>query len=76
MTTTTAASLTKHAEHVMGTVFSIHVADDGDWKDALAEVIADLHWVDETFSTYRPDKPDQPAQPRGHTAAGLRPRTG
>lgn len=39
----------------MGTVFSVHVADDGDWTDALCEVIADLHWVDETFSTYRQD---------------------
>ncbi|MDQ3734117.1 MAG: FAD:protein FMN transferase [Actinomycetota bacterium] len=46
---------TKHLEHVMGTVFSIHVLDEGDWKAAIAEVVADLHWVDETFSTYRSD---------------------
>lgn len=45
---------TKHVEHVMGTVFSIHVVDDGDWTAAIDQVVADLHWVDETFSTYRP----------------------
>lgn len=39
----------------MGTVFSIHVADEGDWSAAIADVVADLHWVDETFSTYRPE---------------------
>lgn len=47
--------MTKHTEHVMGTVFSIHVADEGDWGAAISEVVADLHWVDETFSTYRPE---------------------
>ncbi len=45
----------KHTEHVMGTVFSIHVLDAGDWSAAIGEVVADLHWVDETFSTYRLD---------------------
>lgn len=45
---------TKHVEYVMGTAFSIHVVDDGDWSTALDQVVADLHWVEEIFSTYRP----------------------
>lgn len=45
---------TKHVEHVMGTVFSIHVVDDGDWSAAIDETVQFLHWVDDTFSTYRP----------------------
>lgn len=45
----------KHSEAVMGTVFSIHVNDPGRWSTALAEVVDFLHWVDRTFSTYRPD---------------------
>lgn len=39
----------------MGTVFSIHVNDDGDWREPVGEVVRFLHWVDRTFSTYRPD---------------------
>jgi len=61
---------TKHCEHVMGTVFSIHVRDHpgaatatavaegdpaSDWSAAIGDVVADLHWVDETFSPYRTD---------------------
>jgi thiamine biosynthesis lipoprotein len=37
----------------MGTVFSIAIRDSGGWDDALAEVVAWLHRVDEVFSTYR-----------------------
>jgi FAD:protein FMN transferase len=47
--------MTRHAEHVMGTVFSVDVRDPGDWTDAVGEVVRWLHWVDATFSTYRPD---------------------
>ncbi|HEX4017495.1 MAG TPA: FAD:protein FMN transferase, partial [Frankiaceae bacterium] len=39
----------------MGTVFSFDIRDPGDWADALAEAVAWLHEVDETFSTYRAD---------------------
>lgn len=39
----------------MGTVFSLVVADPGGWSQALDEVIAWLHHVDATFSTYQPD---------------------
>ncbi len=46
---------TKHSEHVMGTVFSIQVDDEGDWRAAIGQVVAYLHEVDRTFSTYRPD---------------------
>jgi FAD:protein FMN transferase len=42
-----------HVEHCMGTVFSIGIRDPGEWDDALAEVVAWLHQVDEVFSTYR-----------------------
>jgi thiamine biosynthesis lipoprotein len=37
----------------MGTVFSIAIRDPGGWDDALSEVVAWLHQVDEIFSTYR-----------------------
>lgn len=46
----------RHAEPVMGTVVSFDVRDmppDG----ILRAAIGWLHWVDETFSTYRPDSP-------------------
>lgn len=61
---------TKHTEHVMGTVFSVHVVDepgkarptalagvsqDGDWQVAIGQVVDFLHLVDQIFSTYRPD---------------------
>jgi thiamine biosynthesis lipoprotein len=42
-----------HVEHCMGTVFSIAVRDPGRWDDAVGEVVAWLHRVDEVFSTYR-----------------------
>ena len=46
----------RHAEPVMGTVVSFDVRDpipDG----VLRAAIGWLHWVDETFSTYRADSP-------------------
>lgn len=42
-------------EHVMGTVFSIDLRDQTPGAEAVDEVISWLHWVDATFSTYRPD---------------------
>jgi FAD:protein FMN transferase len=44
-----------HVEHCMGTVFSIDIRDAGQWRDAIAEIVAWLHRVDRLFSTYRPD---------------------
>ena len=55
MTLTAARDRTLHVEHCMGTVFSIDVRDDGDWTEAIAEVMSWLHFVDATFSTYRAD---------------------
>lgn len=52
---TAVLSPTRHVEHVMGTVFSIHVADLGDWAVVIADAVTFLHWVDRTFSTYRTD---------------------
>jgi thiamine biosynthesis lipoprotein len=46
----------RHAEPVLGTVVSFEVRDmppDGIMRAAIGW----LHWVDETFSTYRPDSP-------------------
>ncbi len=43
----------RHAEHVMGTVFSFDVP--GLAAAALPGVLRWLHWVDATFSTYRED---------------------
>jgi len=40
----------RHAEHVMGTVFSFDVPASA--APALPEVLSWLHWVDATFSTY------------------------
>lgn len=45
----------KHSEEVMGTVFSVHINDPGDWSGAVSRVVAFLHRVDRIFSTYRPD---------------------
>jgi thiamine biosynthesis lipoprotein len=45
----------KHVEHCMGTVFSFHVAGAYRPADAVADAVAWLHWVDETFSTYQHD---------------------
>ncbi|MER7505199.1 FAD:protein FMN transferase [Nonomuraea pusilla] len=49
----------RHAEHVMGTVFSFDIRD-GEPEEAaraLGEAVAWLHRVDAVFSTYRPDSP-------------------
>ncbi len=40
----------RHAEHVMGTVFSFDVPASA--APVLPEVLSWLHWVDDTFSTY------------------------
>lgn len=45
----------KHSEEVMGTVFSIHVNDAGDWSVAIGRVVAFLRRIDRIFSTYQPD---------------------
>ncbi|MGW1537209.1 FAD:protein FMN transferase [Streptomyces aureus] len=47
----------RHAEEVMGTVFSFDVrgGESGAVRTALEEAIAGLHRVDEVFSTYRED---------------------
>ncbi|MGW1070056.1 FAD:protein FMN transferase [Streptomyces aureus] len=47
----------RHAEEVMGTVFSFDVrgGESGAVRAALEEAIAGLHRVDEVFSTYRED---------------------
>ncbi|MFG2718973.1 FAD:protein FMN transferase [Streptomyces sp. NPDC048416] len=47
----------RHAEHVMGTVFSFDIRDrpTRDIRDALAEAVTWLHHVDAVFSPYRPD---------------------
>ncbi|MEW2168097.1 FAD:protein FMN transferase [Streptomyces sp. NPDC007084] len=47
----------RHAEEVMGTVFSFDVrgGDPAVVRAALAEAVAGLHRVDEVFSTYRED---------------------
>jgi len=37
----------------MGTVFSLHIAPPGVPTDTFEQVLAWLHWVDATFSTYR-----------------------
>lgn len=39
----------------MGTVFSFAVVEAPHPQDAVATAVAWLHWVDETFSTYRDD---------------------
>ena len=46
---------TVHVEHVMGTVFSIDIRDQGPWDGAITEVVQWLHRVDAVFSTYRAD---------------------
>ncbi len=47
----------RHAEEVMGTVFSFDVrgGEPEAVRSALAEAVAGLHRVDEVFSTYRED---------------------
>ena len=55
----TRAASVRHAEQVMGTVFSFDIrpngATSGAVRDALKNAIKWLHCVDETFSTYKPD---------------------
>jgi len=49
---------TRHAEQVMGTVVSIEIRTQGpqaELQNSIDRVVADLHWVDATFSTYKPD---------------------
>ncbi|MDR8407275.1 FAD:protein FMN transferase [Nonomuraea sp. 3-1Str] len=55
--TAAAAPVTRHAEHVMGTVFSFDVRGDGDHRDGIGRAVAWLRHVDAVFSTYRPDSP-------------------
>jgi FAD:protein FMN transferase len=43
----------RHIEHCMGTVFSIDVRSPGVEAAVIADVLRWLHWVDETFSTYK-----------------------
>jgi thiamine biosynthesis lipoprotein len=45
----------RHVEACMGTAFSIDVRPPGVDHSAVDSVIAWLHWVDTTFSTYRSD---------------------
>jgi thiamine biosynthesis lipoprotein len=42
-------------EQCMGTVFTIDIRDAGDWTTEIEAVVAWLHFVDATFSTYRRD---------------------
>ncbi|MGX7678409.1 FAD:protein FMN transferase [Jatrophihabitans sp. DSM 45814] len=45
----------RRIEHCMGTVFSFDVRAPGCDPTAVDNAIEWLHWVDETFSTYKPD---------------------
>ncbi|MFJ9692414.1 FAD:protein FMN transferase [Kitasatospora sp. NPDC101183] len=55
---TAATTPLRHAEHVMGTVFSFTVRDPGPaTAAALRRATARLHHLDALFSTYRPDSP-------------------
>jgi thiamine biosynthesis lipoprotein len=52
--------MTRHVEHVMGTVFSFDIRDIPDEasvrvRAALEAAVASLHRVDEVFSLYRPN---------------------
>jgi thiamine biosynthesis lipoprotein len=53
--TAAAAHAQRHVEHCMGTVFSFDIRSPGVDRPALDQVVAWLHWVDRTFSTYRDD---------------------
>lgn len=46
-----------HVEHVMGMAVSIDIRDPECPPDAIGEVVAWLHHVDATFSTYIPESP-------------------
>jgi thiamine biosynthesis lipoprotein len=48
-----ALNRTLKVEHCMGTTFTIDIRDEGSWTAAIDTVVAWLHVVDETFSTYR-----------------------
>lgn len=50
----TLPAVARHVEHCMGTVFSIDVRAPGCPPAAVAQAVRWLHWVDETFSTFRP----------------------
>ena len=45
----------RHVEECMGTVFSFDIRAPGVDHLVLSTVITWLHWVDATFSTYKPD---------------------
>ncbi len=47
----------RHAEHVMGTVFSFDVRDPDITTAVLDPVVHRLHAIDERYSTYKPDSP-------------------
>ena len=47
------AARLRHAEHVMGTVFSFDIPAAA--APVLPAVVGWLHWADATFSTYRDD---------------------
>lgn len=46
---------TRRIVSVMGTVFTVDLRDLDPGAPAVDEVVAWWHWVDRTFSTYRPD---------------------
>lgn len=51
-----ATPVLRHAEHVMGTVFSFAVRDPGpDTEETLRRITARLHRIDAVLSPYRPD---------------------
>ena len=39
----------------MGTAFTVDIREDGNWVDAIRDVVVWLHHVDTVFSTYKPD---------------------
>ena len=45
----------RRVEHCMGTVFTIDVRAPGCDPRVVDQIVQWLHWVDATFSTYRPD---------------------
>ena len=59
MNTATTAGPTgfHHVEHVMGTAVTFDVRDHDPDRDGIAEAVAWLHHVDQTFSTYIDDSP-------------------
>lgn len=46
----------RHVEHCMGTVFSFDIRPPGVDASVIAEAVKWLHWVDRTFSTYKPTR--------------------